>query len=369
MIVLLLIVFTKTTMSSVISQQYSDSNDQNNSEQEYEQWRADLDDFLMHHQSKNIQIMSLYNYTIRTISRSERVDLTGFNNIRSLFNSRKLNSQSMALVIVLCSFDEFSKYCNMSRLLKRLIKSDKKNIDVYLIALAASSTETNEAKITKLIKKMSQSTFSDNFYGLDLQFESLLQTFVKNNPFPEGYAQAQRQRFTEVEYFSSAKIADIEKNIDDYLTYYLMASYTSLMPVTDFSGLIAICNDRIELDKSCLKIANTLINKSDLFSSAIAGHSIKTAVLKKEGESKKLTKALQKQAIYNGQFECLSNAMNSAGSLDYLFDLKLFKFRSSIEREFGQLEATIKILRFIHTEKIKKHGESVFIPNPEMCIR
>ncbi len=329
---------------------------------EFETWKVKLDQYLTLHSDVNINVIGLAGLSepyLERIDEKTGKPLLSQKEKLSIIN-RLLESDDgsyMSLIVAqnVCDDKNLAFKCPSKRIQEKILELAPDNLVVYLHDLERAFNDEDLEMVGAILERMSQTRYAQVLMRYEESFKSILSSYMSENPMP---ANPDDDWINEYE--------DELNGIDLYAFKYqsLLVNYAMLstlyMPA--FRPVMIACEQYQNDEKSCIKIAKILVDRSDSNLLISLGYGLMEKVYGNNNNEKELALVNAEKQVFDEYWKCLSNAHGVNDGLDLYIDSNIQDLFINGTHEGKYLE---QIALYLY-DKHKRLGTEDLI-DPESC--
>ncbi len=329
-------------------------------EKEWIAWESEFTQFLIDDEDPNTQLLGYYNQLFEFNDNDKLSNLATELNL--ILSSNQLDNKSLTTLAQMCSDSKIKSYCDQDATFALQLQYMPDNAFIYLSSLETAIKDANQKGITQAIDDMADSKYFDSFYYLHPAYRVKLEQYVNNHPFPENKLAVDK---LDINRQLCCDKVETTEDVQDIIIHINVIGMKMAQSIPAFRNIIQTCLNDVSQEKSCLKIAEILINRSKSIISASIGYAIKLNVFKQKGDDKTIQQITQKKFNYTKRYECLADIFRYGSTQLSLKGVVFLKLADSIERKYGEL-AYFESLAQSNYDYYSSLGDTE-IKNPEDC--
>lgn len=331
---IIFMIFLSTTMTTG-AKEPSEPSIQTWPEQEWYAWQKGFYQHLLEHKNTELRAYGIYFMAFEIESGSETLFFKINKIFKDLINETDLSAHSLNLLAYTCMGKEIKESCDFQLIFEKLKQISPTNLNTYILSLNQAIANNEPLTVRSIINDMSNTEYNKVWINYSLVFEKALEDYVMLVPLPQINIDFEIEALKKKSILSFQKIIAISNNMSDYLLFTIKTGINMAIPYPVLDDLDKECIKQKNLLRSCLKIAEIMITKSNSTLSQHYGHRLKVELLKFIGNNEESEKALDIYKAYRKKIECFKNLAYPP----HLFktDFKQEKLKQQVIREKGEI--------------------------------
>jgi len=312
----------------------------------YQQWDDSFKSYLLNHPHPYVQTIGLnlsspelplrrsYNEDSK-LSESQQ---SYVDHINQLAKSNSLSSETIFLLLSLCSNSAISHACHRQHLINKHQQSYPYDMSVYFETFNSAINNDDASMAEYLIKNMRDAKYITDMTVLPKVLKSAIKQFMDNNPLPRSVLIKQLEGLVDVD-------ASVSNNDLNQAFYHIRISAIKMaLPIPAYKTLTDYCSSEPNSTQACVDIADTLITQGKDLIAQLIGHRLKVKAYEKTLETDRLVKAESENDKFRSYYECITSALSiNNRHADYL-DVTYAKIWFSSNNELQRFKSAAQYL-------------------------
>lgn len=343
------------------------------------QWRLDLNEYLMASDDDLAQIMSLAS-TLAGIQQSKMMAKV-HNNTNQMAVLEQINYQPFATVLnqmiaesknsvaalnimtKLCYEKEIAPLCNTNALLDKRMLANSENLQVYLRPFAVANQINDVKLMAQLVQLMANTRYSQTPLSITPVMNDLIDEFINANPVSPEVIQNQIEEYKQLSGISDKMKSQLDEAIPAYMPMLIKSSYQFLTDMPPYKPLLKYCQTNLTAVKSCRKIAEIMIRKSNTLIDKGMGHAVLIASFEAENNEAGIIAAQNLNKQFRQGYECILKLSQTEYFIDDYFDPVYQTINNQAKDEYEKL---IQLADWRYGKLLTAGNEEAI--NPETCF-